>query len=241
MTDTDKDILRISEIFGPTIQGEGALIGRPTVFVRTGGCDYRCGWCDTMYAVDSKYRAQWKPMTFKDVMGKVRELSSDKPMLVTLSGGNPAIQNLEPLIRLGQVSGYQFAMETQGSVAQDWFSDLDFLTLSPKPPSSGMETDWGKFDDCLAAAAGKPATSMKIVVFDEVDYDYACDAAVRYPDLPLYLQPCNPVGDNETECDRVTIDERLRWLAEKVTNDNNLNAFVLPQLHVMIWGNKRGV
>jgi 7-carboxy-7-deazaguanine synthase len=43
------DIL-ISEIFGPTIQGEGALVGKPTVFVRTGGCDYRCDWCDTVYA-----------------------------------------------------------------------------------------------------------------------------------------------------------------------------------------------
>ena len=39
--------IAISEIFGPTIQGEGALIGKPTVFVRTGGCDYRCSWCDT--------------------------------------------------------------------------------------------------------------------------------------------------------------------------------------------------
>jgi 7-carboxy-7-deazaguanine synthase len=39
--------VRISEIFGPTIQGEGPLIGRPSVFVRTAGCDYRCTWCDT--------------------------------------------------------------------------------------------------------------------------------------------------------------------------------------------------
>jgi len=43
--------IRISEIFGPTIQGEGPLIGTPTVFVRTAGCDYRCTWCDTLYAV----------------------------------------------------------------------------------------------------------------------------------------------------------------------------------------------
>jgi 7-carboxy-7-deazaguanine synthase len=47
--------IRISEIFGPTIQGEGPLIGRPTVFVRTAGCDYRCTWCDTLYAVLLEY------------------------------------------------------------------------------------------------------------------------------------------------------------------------------------------
>jgi 7-carboxy-7-deazaguanine synthase len=48
--------IRISEIFGPTIQGEGVLIGLPTVFVRTGGCDYRCSWCDSLHAVDSAFR-----------------------------------------------------------------------------------------------------------------------------------------------------------------------------------------
>ena len=42
----------VIEVFGPTIQGEGAEAGLPTHFVRFGGCDYRCSWCDTMYAVD---------------------------------------------------------------------------------------------------------------------------------------------------------------------------------------------
>src|SRR6202046_1496627 len=51
--------IRISEIFGPTVQGEGPLIGRPTVFVRTAGCDYRCAWCDTLYAVLPAYHRQW--------------------------------------------------------------------------------------------------------------------------------------------------------------------------------------
>src|SRR3712207_8798896 len=44
----------VIEIFGPTIQGEGAEAGLPTHFVRLGGCDYRCAWCDTMYAVDPR-------------------------------------------------------------------------------------------------------------------------------------------------------------------------------------------
>jgi 7-carboxy-7-deazaguanine synthase len=145
MTET----IRISEIFGPTIQGEGALIGQPTVFVRTGGCDYRCIWCDTPHAVDSQYRDQWKPMSPAAIFGRIEELSGDKPLLVSLSGGNPAIQPLGGLIQLGKASGYKFALETQGSIAQDWFKDLDVLTLSPKPPSSTMKTDWAKFDEWL--------------------------------------------------------------------------------------------
>ena len=60
--------LRVVEIFGPTIQGEGALIGEPTVFVRTGGCDYRCSWCDSLHAVDSAYRHDWKPMSAEAII-----------------------------------------------------------------------------------------------------------------------------------------------------------------------------
>ena len=98
-----KERIRISEIFGPTIQGEGPLVGRPTVFVRTGGCDYRCTWCDTLYAVLPEYHDEWTPMTPAAIMARVNELAGGKPVLVSLSGGNPALQPLSPLIALGFV------------------------------------------------------------------------------------------------------------------------------------------
>ena len=238
--------IRISEIFGPTIQGEGALIGQPTVFVRTGGCDYRCVWCDTLHAVDSEYRHDWKPMSAQDIFTQIETLSGGKPIMVSLSGGNPAIQDFKPLLDIGHERFYRFALETQGSVSADWFKDLDVLTLSPKPPSSEMETDWNAFDDCLRAAEGKPDIALKIVIFDDADYAYAKDAAARYPALPLYLQPGNhtppPADDKDGGIiDLDGINERLHWLVEKVTNDKLFNATVLPQLHVMLWGNKRGV
>ena len=113
-----QDEIRISEIFGPTIQGEGALIGQPTVFVRTGGCDYRCAWCDSLHAVDNRFRADWRVMTTVEVLDRVRALSGDQPLMVSLSGGNPAIQPLGPLIRQGQAAGYRFALEPQGSVSR---------------------------------------------------------------------------------------------------------------------------
>ena len=84
--------LRIAEIFGPTIQGEGALIGEPTVFVRTGGCDYRCAWCDSLHAVDTSYRRTWMPMTPDAVWDRIVQLSLGKPLTVSLSGGNPGFQ-----------------------------------------------------------------------------------------------------------------------------------------------------
>lgn len=237
--------IRVSEIFGPTIQGEGILIGLPTIFVRTGGCDYRCSWCDTLHAVDSEYRDQWLPMSVDEIWSDVTRLSGGKPLTISLSGGNPAIQPLGPLIARGHGEGYRFALETQGSLAKDWFAELDVLVLSPKPPSSGMATDWGAFDDCLRMAAGKPQVALKIVVFDDVDYAYAREAASRYPELPLYLQPGNhtppPPEADDAIVDIEGIVERMRWLVDKVSSDRWFEARVLPQLHVLIWGNKRGV
>jgi len=232
-------MIRISEIFGPTIQGEGALIGQPTVFVRTGGCDYRCSWCDTLYAVESKYRHDWNPMSAQDIMTKVKSLSNNKPLTISLSGGNPATQPCGDLIPLGQKDQYRFALETQGSIAQDWFKDLNVLNLSPKPPSSGMETNWYMFDQCITAAGEKPEIALKIVVFDDKDYAYAQNAAARYPALPLYLQPGNHQVNGIADMDG--LNQRLQWLADKVTNDDWYDARVLPQLHVLIWGNERGV
>ncbi|WP_375553851.1 7-carboxy-7-deazaguanine synthase QueE [Roseovarius mucosus] len=238
------EAIRVSEIFGPTIQGEGALIGQPTVFVRTGGCDYRCSWCDSLHAVELAYRETWVPMSAEVVLAEVARLSGGRPIMVTLSGGNPAIQPLGALIDLGHARGYRFAMETQGSVARDWFAALDMLVLSPKPPSSGMEVDWALFDDCVAAAKGA-ASVLKIVVFDEADYEWARAVAGRYPQLPFYLQPGNhtppPPEDDAATVDQAGIDARMRWLVERVTGDRWFDAKVLPQLHVMLWGNKRGV
>ncbi|WP_170773334.1 7-carboxy-7-deazaguanine synthase QueE [Ruegeria lacuscaerulensis] len=233
--------LRIAEIFGPTIQGEGALIGEPTVFVRTGGCDYRCSWCDSLHAVDTAYRHDWAAMTTDAVWSRVCDLSGGRPLTVSLSGGNPAIQDFAPLIAKGKVEGYRFACETQGSIAKPWFSDLDTLVLSPKPPSSGETVDWAAFDACLLAAGTGPKTVMKIVIFDERDYDWARAAADRYPALPLYLQPGNETVDPTQPVDPQSLSDRLLWLVEKVTADGWFTPRVLPQLHVLLWGNKRGV
>lgn len=239
--------IRVSEIFGPTIQGEGPLIGRPTVFVRTGGCDYRCAWCDTLYAVLPEYRDDWAPMMPADIIARVNELAAGKPVLVSLSGGNPALQPLAPLIALGRERGLSFALETQGSIAQPWFAELDWLILSPKPPSAGMATDWDAFEACLTAARARPRCVLKIVVFDDADYGYAQVVAARYPALPVYLQVGNPMqldgagGVRPPEADIDDLLERFRWLVSRVTADRWFAVTVLPQLHVLAWGNKRGV
>ena len=233
--------LRIAEIFGPTIQGEGALIGEPTVFVRSGGCDYRCSWCDSLHAVDSTYRQTWKAMSTDAVWNQVRQLSNDTPLTVSLSGGNPAIQDFSDLITLGHSTGYRFACETQGSIAKPWFCNLDTLVLSPKPPSSGETVDWSAFDACLLAAKGADEIVMKIVIFDDADYVWARTVADKYSDLPLYLQPGNLSVDPDIAVDQQVLADKLLWLVDKTIADCWFAPRVLPQLHVILWGNKRGV
>jgi 7-carboxy-7-deazaguanine synthase len=236
---TQDQTIRISEIFGPTIQGEGTLIGLPTVFVRTGGCDYRCSWCDTLHAVESAYRHEWKEMTPENIWAQIRHLSGGVPLTVSLSGGNPAIQPLEPLIRLGKTEGYRFALETQGSIAQDWFAFLDVLTLSPKPPSSNMDTDWSVLESCIRAAGPQTDILLKIVVFDDKDYAYAKTVSKRHPEIAICLQPGNAQVTGVP--DMGALHTKMCWLVAKTLEDQWFQARVLPQLHVMLWGNKRGV
>jgi 7-cyano-7-deazaguanosine (preQ0) biosynthesis protein QueE len=239
--------IAVSEIFGPTIQGEGALIGKPTVFVRTGGCDYRCSWCDTLYAVLPEYKAEWRPLTTVQVFDEIQRTSHYVPILVTLSGGNPAIQPLAELLTLGHQAGYTFAIETQGSVAQPWFADLDYLTFSPKPPSSKQVTRWERLDRSILCARKKQNTRnveicLKVVVFDEDDYAYARAVAARYPDLPLYLQAGNHTPPQSgQEIDIPGILERMDWLIQRTIADHWYAVTVLPQLHTLLWGNRRGV
>src|SRR3954447_265834 len=91
---TQTRLIPVVEIFGPTIQGEGAEAGVPTHFVRVGGCDFRCSWCDTMYAVDPEIvRATAEKLSVEEIASRVAALAG-RPEWVAISGGNPALHDL---------------------------------------------------------------------------------------------------------------------------------------------------
>ena len=240
--------IAISEIFGPTIQGEGALIGTQTIFVRTGGCDYRCSWCDTSYAVLPKYEDDWQKMDAQTVFAEIEKLNNQQATWITLSGGNPAMQDLEPLIKLGHSKGYQFSMETQGSIAKPWFTLLDQLSLSPKPPSTGMSFKKKGLDRCIEACGSLENVSLKFVVADKADLLWAKDIADQYPQLPCFVQPCNTSAKLEENClvnkaKAIPIDQQkqMLWLIDEVQQLGWNNARILPQLHTWLWGDETGV
>src|SRR4051812_43744232 len=128
----------VIEIFGPTIQGEGAEAGLSTHFVRFGGCDYRCSWCDTMYAVDPVVvRATAERLSDDAIVGRLEELGG-APRWVTLSGGNPALHHLGTLVGTLHPPGFPVGAGTQGSVGADWLPPPHRPPTPPQPPRSGL-------------------------------------------------------------------------------------------------------
>lgn len=235
------------EIFGPTIQGEGMVIGQKTMFVRTAGCDYSCSWCDSSFTWDGTGKDLVRQMEAEEIWSELKKLGGDGFSFVTISGGNPALlKNLRYLIKLLKENNIKICLETQGSKWQDWFFDIDELTLSPKPPSSNMVTDFDVLDMIIKNLDRKNSSqniSLKIVVFDDQDYEYAKKVHQRYPDVSFFLQVGNEdITSTENQKLVSYLLGKYEWLINKVMMDSDLkNVKVLPQLHTYVWGNKRGV
>lgn len=224
----------VVELFGPVLQGEGRMIGTPTLFARFGYCDYRCVWCDTLYAVlPEEVQRTATQMSAADIRERLRALDATVPW-VTFSGGNPAMHDLSELVDLLHADGRKIAVETQGTVFRDWLRACDVVTVSPKPPSSAMSTDFAQLD----RFASLPNANLKVVVFDDADFAYAREVHLRYPDVPFYMQVGNTVGEDDAQA----LLAKLDWLGQKVLADAAMqSAIVLPQLHVLLYGNRRGV
>ncbi|MDN7240242.1 7-carboxy-7-deazaguanine synthase QueE [Planococcus sp. N028] len=231
----------VMEVFGPTIQGEGMVMGQKTMFVRTAGCDYSCAWCDSSFTWDGTGKSVSKQP--QDIIEELRQIGGESFSHVTISGGNPALhKGIGELVDLCHENGWKVAVETQGSMWQEWLRNIDDITISPKPPSSGMITDFSKLDFFMENLSSANA-SLKVVIFDEEDFKYAEDVHLRYPAVPFFLQTGN--SDTVTTDDaRLVKDllERYEWLIDISINSSIMNdAKVLPQLHTLVWGNKRGV
>ncbi|SDI68237.1 7-carboxy-7-deazaguanine synthase QueE [Alteribacillus bidgolensis] len=234
----------VLEIFGPTIQGEGMVIGQKTMFIRTGGCDYRCSWCDSAFTWDGSQQAEL--LNVDEIIEKLETIGGAAFNHVTISGGNPALHSgLGEVVKMLQEKGIKTAVETQGTIWQHWMKDIDEVTISPKPPSSGMDTNWEQLDEYIRQLNDREdkEVSLKIVIFDDKDLEYAVDVHQRYPHIAMFLQTGNEhleTADNSWLLSHLL--NRYEELVEKVIASERLNEVkVLPQLHTLLWGNKQGV
>ena len=125
-------LFSVNEIFG-SIDGEGVRTGYLTTFIRLNGCNLRCSYCDTGYAL----KVQEPNMSLDEIMEKVHEIGFNR---ITLTGGEPLIHpNVKLLVENLAFGGYEVNIETNGGVALPEFTELPgvFVTMDWKCPSSG--------------------------------------------------------------------------------------------------------
>lgn len=241
------------EMFGPTIQGEGAVVGQQTYFFRFGLCDYQCTMCDSLHAVlprEVKANAEW--LTQQEIWQKFYRnfWQPDSTRWVTFSGGNPCIHDLSELVHELITHGFSINVETQGTFAPDWLRYCKIVTVSPKGPGMGEHCDL-KVLDQFYAQRGNGVRCTKIVVFDERDLEFARMIIERYGDVTgeFYLSLGNfqPPPPNQPTSALSSLDlhfsliSAYKKLFDQIKSDSLLSQVrFLPQLHQLIWGDERG-
>ena len=157
-----------------TLQGEGFHQGRAAYFVRLGGCDVGCVWCDVKESWDADVHPK---MTVDEIVQTViNNTAADKKPLVVITGGEPLMHDLTQLTAALQNAGFETNIETSGSspLSGSW----NWICLSPK-----------KFKAPLPEVVPH-ANELKVVVFNKSDFEWAEKyAALVSPDCKLYLQP----------------------------------------------------
>lgn len=209
--------MRIIEIFR-SLQGEGVLIGTPTVFVRFQGCNLHCQWCDTGYA-----REGGEEMSVEQILEKV---DSYKTQFVCLTGGEPLLQkdSIRLMNRLLERLCH-VTLETNGSISLEDVPCAENMLISMdiKCPSSGMHEKM-MFSNLELLS---PADQLKFIVADKEDLKYV-ENVLRTHEVRSSII-LTPVGGLDLEP------------VAKFVLGKRLNARVLPQLHKLIWGGAKGV
>jgi organic radical activating enzyme len=161
-----------------TLQGEGFHQGRAAYFVRLGGCDVGCVWCDVKESWDAGAHPRMTVGQIVQTICNVTPLAGNKNKkgLVVITGGEPLMHDLDRLTKALQASGYETNIETSG--AHPLSGEWDWICLSPK-----------KFKAPLPGILPK-AHELKVVVYNKSDFDWAEKyAALVSPHCKLYLQP----------------------------------------------------
>jgi organic radical activating enzyme len=158
-----------------TLQGEGFHQGRAAYFIRLGGCDVGCVWCDVKESWDAEKHPKF---SIEEIVAKANEetnVSFSKPIVV-ITGGEPLMHNLDALTAALQIEGYETNIETSGShlLSGSW----NWICLSPK-----------KFKAPLPEVVPF-ANELKVVIFHKSDFEWAEQYAAQVsPECKLYLQP----------------------------------------------------
>jgi 7-carboxy-7-deazaguanine synthase len=227
--------VKISEIFY-SLQGEGALVGVPSVFVRTSGCNLRCVWCDTPY---TSWAPEGDAMSIDQIMDRVLEHPAKH---VVVTGGEPMIAaEIVALTEKFRAAGLHITIETAGTVFAPVVCDL--ISISPKlANSTPHEREGGRWAPQHERLRLQPEI-LKRLTFE---YDYQLKFVVSSPNDLAEIEQIRSLCAAPEEkiilmpegTKSELLHERALWIAELCKERGYRFS---PRLHVDLWGDCRGV
>lgn len=234
--DAMADTLVVAEVFGPTVQGEGPSMGRRASFLRLGGCNLACSWCDTPFTWDAgrfDLRAELTRTPVPELVARVLEGS---PGIVVITGGEPLLHQQQPgwavLLAALNVAGVEVEVETNGTLAPTpaTAAAVTRFNVSPKLTHSSDPADKRIRPDALTALRHTGRAAFKFVCRTPADIQEAAAHTAAYG-IPPHEVWIMPEGTTTRE-----LDERLRLLADPAIRAGfNLTT----RLHVHAWGDER--
>ena len=206
----------INEIFY-SIQGEAKNSGKPTVFIRTAGCPFRCSYCDTDYAF-----TEGKQTKISEIIKLIKKFDTK---YITVTGGEPLAQkNIRHLLELLIINSYNISLETSGLIdISDVPKDIE-IVMDIKTPSSNEESKNIKKNLSII----KKTDVLKFVIGDKNDYEWSKEILsennlVNFNNI--YFSPVH---------DLLKPKDIAKWIL-----DDNLKVTLQLQIHKYIWGNER--
>ena len=221
----------ITEIFH-SLQGEGTLIGVPSVFIRTSGCNLRCSWCDTPY---TSWQPEGEQRSLDEILDQAAAYSAHHAVV---TGGEPMIApEIVPLTERLRARGLHVTIETAGTVFAPVACDL--MSISPKLANSTPAGSWAEQHERLRF---QPEVLRRLMG----NYDYQLKFVVAAPGDLLEIQDMvDRLKADRTRVilmpegiDPAILRERGIWLAETARREGFRFS---PRLHIELWGNRRGV
>ncbi len=169
----DGSTLKIVEIF-PTLQGEGPFVGQPAVFVRLGGCNLACDFCDTEFE-------EFREMALPDIVGSIVRESGGVRDLVVITGGEPLRQNISPLCEALLALGLRVQIETNGTLWRPLPEAVN-IVCSPKITDGRYHT--------LRPDLLTRVDALKFIVSAEAgEYHGVGEVGQAGTNIPVYVQP----------------------------------------------------
>lgn len=215
-----QNFMWVSEIFF-SIQGEGPSAGRPAIFLRLGGCNLKCSWCDSRFTWDPKI-ADYRPMNLADIVKKIRAFPCNN---LVVTGGEPLLQQKELGALLKTLPGFRVEIETNGSIPYRLGPLVEQINCSPKTSNSGNKP----YELKILPSNRKAIFKFVVAKPDDLKEIRALVRRYKIPKERVVLMP--------EGVDPKAILERGRWLVESCKKEGYSFS---TRLHILLFGNQRG-